>query len=104
MPRVGAEALEPNVRDHGPNAQRLAWEFDVQLVAHVAPAPVHADEIASAHGLLAVSGNDMSSHSVGVLLERRQLAAEMRTVAELREALAQDRFGQELRHHQRDEI
>jgi hypothetical protein len=104
MPRVDAEAFQPHIRDHGADAERLAGEFDVQRVAHIALTAVHADQVADPQGLFAIRTHHVSGHALRVLLESRQFTTEMRTLPEFREALAQHHLGQELRHHEREEI
>ena len=73
-------------------------------MAHEAAAAIRADQIACADGLFALRSRDGRGDAMPGLRERGQLHAEFRTMPQLEKTFAQHRFGQELRHHQRNVI
>jgi hypothetical protein len=104
VPGLASQPLQDDVRDQRALAQGATGKADAQRPAHEAAAAVGAHQVAGAYGPHALRTGDARGHAVRVLGQADQGVAEPGAVAQLQQALAQDRLGGGLRHHQRQRV
>src|SRR4051812_43405706 len=100
MPCVAVDAIQRDIGDERPDAERLTGEIDVQNVPHKAATAIGADEVPRPHDLVP----DLRGDAFGILFEADQFPAKRRLVTEFGKPLPHYSFVEELRYHQKREI
>src|SRR4051812_44036111 len=100
MPCVAVDAIQRDIGDERPDAERLTGEIDVQNVPHKAATAIGADEVPRPHDLVP----DLRGDAFGILLEADQFPAKRRLVTQFGKPLPHHSFVEELRYHQKREI
>ncbi len=99
MPGVAIEAVEVEIGDDGLESQAFAGKADLQCLANKTAAAIGADQITRLDGLRAPIRAKSCLDLAGGWLNPDDFGTESRRVAQFRQSVALDPFGQELRQH-----